>query len=144
MIFIKWDIIKMVIYYFMKNREQKISQISKKLFFGQIITMCTGGFIPMSIAAYLGYLRPCYTNYGEHISNYFTYLVLFLVFVFYPLAMIANICVSQNTLSNESYKQKWGPLYAPNKIENRWQRVFRLQFIIRRFLVLAISFSMNE
>ena len=52
--------------------------------------------------------------------------------------------VSKETLLDPGYKQRWGALYAPNKIENRWQRAFRLQFIVRRFLILAIGFLLYE
>jgi preprotein translocase subunit SecG len=66
--------------------------------------MCTAGFIPMSIACYLGYIRPVSTGFGEKVSNYLTKVVGFLLFIFYPLAMIANIMVSKETLNNEDYK----------------------------------------
>lgn len=69
-----------------------------------------------------------------------TYIVGFIIFVFYPLAMIANIMVSKEKLLEPGYKQMWGGLYAPNRIETRWQRAFRLQFILKRFLILFIAF----
>ena len=122
--FIKLDIIKLLILsilrIFTSRFDERAKNLRKQIFFGKIITMCIGGFIPMSIAFYLGYTRPVNNGYGEKISNYLNWLVGFLIFVFFPLAMIANLCVSKETLQKESYKQMWGPLYAPVKIENRW------------------------
>jgi hypothetical protein len=92
MTLMKIDILKVIIFTIMKpwtNRfDTKLIQLRKKLFFSEIITMCTGGFIPMAIACYLGFSQPVRIGYGEKISNFLNYLVFFLIFVFYPLAMI--------------------------------------------------------
>ena len=74
----------------------------------------------MTVACFLGFSRPVKSGYGEKISNYLNWLVAFLIFVFYPLAMIANLIVSKEKLQEESYKQRWGGLYAPVKIDTRW------------------------
>jgi hypothetical protein len=82
------------------------------MFYGQILTICKTAFIPISLASYLGLSKPLYTTYGEIISNMFTYLSVFLVFIFYPIAIVANLTVPKSVIDNPDYKKKWGGLTA--------------------------------
>lgn len=89
------------------------------MFYGQILTICKTAFIPIALAGYLGLSKPLYTTYGEIISNMFTYLSVFLVFIFYPIAIVANLTVPKSVIDNPDYKKKWGGLTASISTDSR-------------------------
>ena len=113
-----------------------------KLFFGDIIGLCTKGFIPMTVAFYFGIQFHLTTTVGEVIAYYNAWMVGFLIYIFYPCAMIYCIAVKKETLTIPEFKYRWGSLWSNVKTETRWQRAFRLIFILRRFSVLYISISL--
>ena len=74
----------------------------------------------MTIAFYLGIERPVDTSYGEQVSYFLAWVVGFLLFVFYPFALISNLLVTKEKLQEPLYKQMWGGLYGPVHTDNRY------------------------
>ena len=109
------NIVKLLLLLVLRVSKDKQETLKNKLFFGWFTSLCTAGFIPMTIAFYLGVMEPVD---GEGASNMTTWIVGFLIFVFYPLALITNILVGKETTCKPGYML--GSLQAPFKNKNRW------------------------
>ena len=52
------------------------------------------------------------------------------------------VLVPRSWLDEPQFKQMFGQAYAGIKLDTRWQRAMKLNFVLRRYMVLAIGFEL--
>lgn len=61
-----------------------------------------------------------------------------------PCVLAMVIVVPKTWLADPTFKQMFGPAYANIKLDTRWQRALKLNFVLRRYMVLYIGLEMFD
>ena len=83
-----------------------------------------------------------HTTFGEQAGYIVGLFCALVAFVFVPAVLLMVVLVPKEWLSDPTFKQMFGPAYGNIKLDNRWQRSLKLNFVLRRYMVLYIGFEM--
>ena len=113
--------------------------ISSGLYFGAFISTTVEAYLELLINAYLTLNRPLFTANGEILSLIMACLLAFLTLIFVPIITIWMIFQNKQTLVKHGIESKFGELYDGVKLENFWQRSFKMVYILKTISFVAIS-----
>jgi hypothetical protein len=118
--------------------------ISSGLYFGAFISTTVEAYLELLINAYLTLNRPLFTANGEILSLIMACLLAFLTLIFVPIITIWMIFQNKQTLVKHGIESKFGELYDGVKLDNFWQRSFRMVHILKSISFVAISQMLTD
>lgn len=120
-------------------------EMTKNIFFGEIIELYIQGLMEFLIAAVLSTKMPAYNFIGETISYGISYTSFFVILIFLPFSCIYIIISPYERIIDPKFYKRWGQLYQ-NMFElrkDRSARFFYLLFVLRRIIFIFMTFALQ-
>lgn len=117
--------------------------LSKTLFFGEVILISLEAYFELLISGYMNYLFKLHSKNGELIAVYSSYYCILMALIILPLMMVYVLTRPMAVIQQNWFENRWGSLFEGYKRETKWQLAANLVFIMRRFLFVLISFKVD-
>ena len=118
--------------------------VKSGLFYGAFISTTVEAYLELLINAYLTLKKPLFTANGEILSFIMACLLAFLTLIFVPIITIWMVLQNKETLIKHGIETKFGELYDGVKLDNFWQRSFRMVHILKCISFVAISLMLTS